>query len=344
MFKIFDIEKDTFITSQENTKNYGRSSQVYITSASYSKGNKLNPNKDERTLIYFDTNEIISGSGNGIYKYRNFITDLRLMGNGFTVSGYPLQKFWDEGIGKEFDTNIGSSWKFMGLQSGYTWDGSENNNVDEFGLEAWDSEGGDYDASTKYSVDINDNEMIFECDLTNYVNSIKSGSIQNNGIIFIADELNYNLAMNSSDNNSYERPYIIYYEDDYTIQSGSATEYDGDINNALISILHYDSSISRGDNFLSILNINEKYRVSGFTYSRELKYLENIKFKVHYETSDKEFIPYSEYTRVPVLDSFGGLTCTFNTENFPYGLYYIQFKYESDGRNIYSDKKYFMIT
>lgn len=344
MFKIFNIEKDTFISCRNGDNNYGMTSQLYINSASHDRSTTLDPHIDERTLIYFDTSDILAHGEFDSIKYRNFITDLRLVGNQFSVRTHPLLNSWDEGIGDEFVTNIGTSWNYRGIQDGFVWDGSELEIISQDGLIPWSTSGGDFDDSINYPTQIDKENMIFEVELSNYVHAVSSGSIENNGVIMVANKINYNLSMNSINNKDFDRPYLVFYKDDYVVETGSAVLYDGDTNNALIKVLNYNSRVTRGETFQCVLNIDERYRVAGFTYSRDLKYLPNIRYRVYYETSDREFIPYSEYTRVPVKNSFGGLVCSFSTENFPYGLYFVEFKYEDNfGNVIYSEKKYFMV-
>lgn len=348
MFKVYNVEKDSYISKRSPEYNQGRSGQLYIVSGSKNEGGKITPHEDKRTLVGFNANDIINDIGSGnigdyTFKLRFFLSDLRLAHNDFSVSTHPISGSWDEGIGDEFETNIGVSWKYKGLQSQYTFDESENDYdfVASSDSVAWANEGGDYDNGITYNTTINSDEMFMETDITDYIDSVNSGS-SDDGLIYIADKVNYNMAMYSSDTVAEMEPYVVAYKDEYIV-TGSAVKFDGDKSNVSIKPLHYRRTLQKGEQFNMLLDIEAQYRVAGFTYSRELEYVEDLKYRIFYNSSKYEFIPYSQYTKVPVKGQ--GLTVSFSTENFPRGSYYIEFMYEDpeSGAKTYSDKQYFRV-
>lgn len=348
MFKVYNITKDSYISKRSPEQNQGKSGQLYITSGSKNEGARIDPHEDKRTLIDFNAQDIINDIGSGsigdyTFKLRFFLSDLRLAYNDFSVSAYPISGSWDEGIGDEFETNIGVSWKYRGLQSQYTFDETENDYdfVTASGSVKWDSEGGDYNTGSIYNSTIDRDNMIMETDITNYIDDVNSGS-SDNGLIYIADKVNYNMSMYSSDTVAEMEPYVVAYKDDYIV-TGSAVQFDGDKSNIVIRPLHYKRVLQRGQQFNMLLEVESQYRVAGFTYSRELEYVEDVKYRIFYNSSKYEFVPYSEFTKVPIKGQ--GLTLSFSTENFPRGSYYIEFMYEdpNSGAKTYSDKHYFRV-
>lgn len=348
MFKVYNIDQDSYISKRSPEQNQGKSGQLYIVSGSKNEGASIDPHEDKRTLVSFNAQNIIDDVGSGsvgdyTFKLRFFLSDLRLAYNNFSVSTHPISGSWDEGIGEEFETNIGVSWKYKGLESQYTFDETENDYdfVTASGSVAWNSEGGDYDSNTTYNNMIDRDKMLMETDITDYIDSVNSGS-SNDGLIYIADKVNYNMGMYSSDSVAEMKPYVVAYKDDYVV-SGSAVEFGGDASNIVIRPLHYKRVVNKGQQFNMLLEIESQYRVAGFTYERELEYLEDVKYRIFYNSSKYEFIPYSEYTKVPVKGQ--GLTVDFSTQNFLRGSYYIEFMYEdpNSGAITYSDKHYFRV-
>lgn len=339
MFKLYNLKKDTYISKSKPTQNFGKGAQLYIQSGS----NDI----DDRTLVWFDTSEILadipSGSlGDYTFKMRHFISDIRLLGNDFSVSCHPLSGTWDEGIGDEFITNIGTSWNSLGVQNGYYWNENEFPVVNDAGLIPWNTKGGDFDPNISYNVDIFEDEMVMETDITNYILSVNNSQFDNDGLIFIADKINYKLAVNSTESRGTINPLVISYVDNQVVGTGGI-EYSGEKNNMLIKVLNYDSRVEKGQFLTMTLTIEERYRVAGFTYSRNLSYLDNIYYKIHYDVTNQELIPFSEFTKVSTNASMGGLFLDIDTEHMQRGSYWVQFKYDDGTMKSYSDKKYFIV-
>ena len=349
MFRIYTISKDTYISRRDPEQNQGRSSQLYIVSGSHDGDRALTPHDDRRTLIGLDAQSIISDIGSAsvgeyTFRVRFMLSDLRLAYNDFGVNTYALVSSWQEGIGDEFNTNVGATWEATGLSSSYlSWDeGRELDVVDSDKLKAWGSEGGDYSGSL-YPTTLDTEQMIMETDISEYVYGVNSGSINDHGLIYIASKPNYNLAMYSLQSDSELSPYVVAYKDDYNVNTGSADLFTGDSYNMYIKPVEYTKVLTKGEEFFALHTIESKYRRAGFTYEKKLMYVENLKYRIVYNTTQQEFVPLSDYTKVSVKGD--GLTTHFSTENFPRGSYYIQYVFEdtSTGTKQYSEKFYFRV-
>lgn len=351
MFKVFKISKDAYISRRNPDQNQGLSSQTYVVSSSYVGHTRVATPVDRRTLIGVDTDELIAHAGDTAsvvdfdYRVRFFVSDIRLNYNDFSITAYPLEEPWQEGIGDEFRTNIGVTWESRGTASNYVWDEGDGLVLTgSSALDPWFNEGGTYISGSAFTNTIFKEDMMMETDLNQFVEDVViSGSYPNEGLIYIADKTNINFAMYSKDSITQLSPFVIAYKDDYVVESSSVIEqYSGDTNNIFIKPVTHKSRLEKGEQFYSILDIRPQYSVAGFTYDKKLRYLENVKYKIVYNTTSQEMIPYSNYTRVPIRTD--GMTVTFSTEDFTRGSYYIQYMYEnSSGGKQYSDKHYFYI-
>jgi hypothetical protein len=174
IYKIFS-EKDTFISSNRPTQNFGRDEILEISNET--ELTSLNPDKT-RALIQFPTSQIIYLIDNIING--SFTSYLKLfLANAYIpfdyeVLGYPISKSWDMGFGRSGDE--------PNTTSGCTWNSSTS-------VLSWSNPGGDYITipSSSQSFNYISNKDL-NLDISNITTEWYSGSIPNYGILLKQDD------------------------------------------------------------------------------------------------------------------------------------------------------------
>jgi len=330
MNELKKIEHMTFIHNSEPSKNYGMSNQLYCF------------RKDEhitRTLIKFDTDKLkdLHNDDKKFINMKLYISVNRPMDTDFSISAYPLTKNWVEGLGSVHNIDDGVNWT-------------------DTGKGEWDNEGGDYDETESYDVEINDEFQYVEIELTDYLDRVFVGGEENFGIILISNETKndeplsnaYNFAMYSDNDPSGYDPFIQILDDDYVNYGDDpenetdAIKYDGEFP-IIIDPYNYKFNHEKNDFFMCQVNIKPRYSRNNLFYPENiLRYLPDIKYKMVDESRGKVIYDYSVYTKIPIREK--GLLLTVSTENLSRGNYYIVMKYEhDDGFIFYSNRVHFSI-
>lgn len=339
MNEIKRIEHMTFIHNSEPSKNYGMSNQLYC----FRKDDHIT-----RTLIKFETDKLeeLHSDDKKLINMKLYISVNRPMDTNFSITAYPLTKDWVEGLGSVHNIDDGVNWT-------------------DTGNGEWDNEGGDYDATESYNVDINDEFQYIEINLSDYLDRIFIDGEENFGIILISNETKiikegteneeevsisnaYNFAMYSDNDPSGYDPFIQILDDDYANYGSDpeketdAIEYDGEYP-IIIDPYNYKFNHEKNDFFMCQVNIKPRYSRNNLFYpENKLRYLPDIKYKMVDESRGKVIYDYSNYTKIPIRDR--GLLLTVSTRNLNRGNYYIVMKYvHNDGSIFYSNRVHFSI-
>jgi hypothetical protein len=174
IYKIFS-EKDTFISQNRSTQNFGRDEILEISNDTEFSSLQTDIT---RALIQFPTSQIIDLIDNIISG--SFISNLKLflatanIPSDYSLVGYPISKNWDMGLGRSGDEPI--------TTLGCTWLAPNQINT-------WDNDGGDYINSISSSQEFNYiSNKDLNLDITNITLEWYSGSIPNYGILIKQDD------------------------------------------------------------------------------------------------------------------------------------------------------------
>jgi len=163
IYKIFS-EKDTFISSNRPTQNFGRDEILEISN--------LSPDTT-RTLIQFPQDQIdnvinnIIGGNDFTSFLRLFLAEATIPSN-YIIQAYPILSNWTNGLGRSEDENI--------TTLGCTWVKKDNSN--------WVNEGGDFNLSLISVQSFNNlSNKDINLDLTSLVDKWHLNEIDNYGVL-----------------------------------------------------------------------------------------------------------------------------------------------------------------
>ena len=292
-------EKDTTIWSEPNQAGlYGNAGKDEIVEIGGYPDVDL-VGRASRTLIKFDTNEILDTLSNkvtGDYtsSLHLYLANASELPQEYTVLAYPILSSWVNGVGKRDDNPInltGASWKYRGNQT-----------------DLWNTLGGDYNIniSGRQTNNLKSNHDL-NIDITSIINAISASSIENHGILLKLEDIyeNYlsasiNLKYFGADSNTIFPPYLEFKWDD-SIYSSTLDELTTDV--ATIKIKNHREKYSDSDIARFNISARPKYPVRSFTtssiYLTEYKLPEETFYGIKDEFSGEMIVDFdSTYTKV----------------------------------------------
>jgi hypothetical protein len=311
MFKIYNINADASIRSDIPIKNAGFNNQLTLFNTYFSDLTltlKEFP-IESRIVMRFDAEDILSAyeldNNYDITLVMNYTT-YKVENENAIISAYPLTNSFMEGFGYNSDRI-----------EGVTWNNRTTNTP-------WQTQGSDYDSTFKIadsSIDVINRQIKF--DMSDFLSYIQTES--NNGIVLLNGQQDIiRASFYSRHSPTYGGSYIIMFKNTYQVNAGTAKLFrNGSIqyDDFIIRPLPYQSNIKKGNIFICYLTVEDAYRRTSFTYSNDVFYLPNMKYRIYDYTRSREFVFPSDNNKIPVNN---GLYIRFSTDNFPVGKYYIE--------------------
>jgi hypothetical protein len=331
-------DKDATLYSEAPTSNTGKDEILEISGYQDHTGTV----RTTRTLIYFDTQEIKeivdTKINNNPFSASLFLylAEASEIPVNFSIEGYPVSKFWDEGRGKFGDIPIdisGASWTST-LNGGQTnWISSSfvtgetgSYGPSQTGGGSWFFEisGSSVEFTQNY---LNKSNLDLNLDISSYVNSVYNEEYSNNGLILKLEndfefnsESNIKLRYFSSETNTVYRPYLEIKWDDSELITGSKLPLTGD---------NFEASVRNGkeiyfpsEEVKVRLNVRPKYPVRTFTTSSV--YLTEYYLPSESYWSVKDY--YTGETVIPFDANFTKISC--DTDGPYFKLYFNSFEPE----------------
>lgn len=323
MFKIFDIQQDTYVQALKDNANFGHQTQLYVQSGSsiYRDLDLTYPDVTTKTLIQFNSQEILDyvGGTQSLDSHSVELTfnlsNLQVKNKPFSITAHPITSSWSEGLGLEFNSL----------------------NPHTFPFDVYDSF---YNLSYSYSCSVDSPNMKMSINLNEYLRDVYENNFDDNGLAIVPNDTNiYIMGMYSKQSLTELGPKIVVYSPNEANITGSSIIFNsGSVDDKAITFksFRYDSRLKKGDTFSALFSIEEFYRRNDFDYATNKSYLEGVEYEIFNETHNQMFISRKSYNTVPIN---GGLYLSFSTENFPLGKYWVRLIYSENGKQ-YSSNKY----
>lgn len=323
MFKIFDIQQDTYVQANKQDANFGHQAQLYVQSGSsiYRDLDLTYSDVTAKTLIQFNSQEILDyvGGTQSLDSHSVELTfnlsNLQVRNKPFSITAHPITSSWSEGLGLEYNTLNPHTFPF--------------NVYDDF-----------YNLTYSYDCIVDSPIMKMTINLNDYLKDVADNNFVDNGLAIVSNDTNiFIMGMYSNQSLTELGPKIIVYSPNEAINTGSSIIFNsGSVNDKAITFksFRYDSRLIKGDTFSAMFSIEEFYKRNDFDYTTKRSYLEGVEYEIFNETHNQMFIPRKSYNTIPIN---GGLYLSFSTENFPLGKYWIRLTYTENGKQ-YSSNKY----
>ena len=347
MILFYTASKDATIYLQQPYQNTGIDEVLEISKVYYG-----DTRDNSRVLIQFDTTEISKSIANNTIASSSFTASLQLkltkaeeIPANFRIEAYQVSGSWEMGTGTRFDnlTTNGLSWYYRnGDNTSTHWyntmDGITasystfvDGNADGLGG-AWYSSSV---ATQSFSYTLDDINL----DVTKFIKSWNSGSIQNNGLIlkfpnsYETDTVDYGTIkfFSKETNTIYQPKLVITYPE--TATSGSLIDITNFAASSSYDVVYrcyspnLKTSYTKGQKVSIKVDARELYPIKQFnsTFAYQVKYyLPNEAYYAVMDTLTKEFIiNYSPNTKV--LRGVRNNMINLNFTNWPIGRNYTLF-------------------
>jgi hypothetical protein len=328
MFRLFELTQDTYIQAERDNVNFGLQAQLYIMSGSsqYRDINLSYPEITSKTLVQFDTNQVLSFMGGTASLASQSvdllfnISNLKIKSKPYVINAYPITSSWSEGIGVEDTTN----------------------NLETFPFTVSDIF---YDTNYAYPCVVDEDRMTMTISLNQYMQDLSDGLFPDNGLVIQSDDDHiYTLAMFSKDSRTELGGRVLVSAPPVTEVTGSAELYNSgsvEMNAIYFQPYGHNPRIRRGGLFQCLFSVENFFERVGFsTHYAYNRYLEGVQIEIFSETHGVYVVPPLPTITVPVNN---GLLVSFNTTGFPYAKYSYRLLYTQEGITHHSERFTFWV-
>lgn len=300
IYKLF-TEKDSTIYSENNSKNSGLDSILEI--SRINSDNYVTESASSRFLIKFSASEISSlisesiGSGNFKSYLKLYLAQASELPKDYTIIGYPISESWDVGTGRFNDTPItqnGVSWTYRTYNTSSLWRSSSFSPSVTASFTPSNPGGGNWYTSSFVTQSFGIyNEKDLSLDITNIVRLWNSGTIPNNGMIFMLSGSTFergdlfSLKYFSRDTNTIYPPILEFRWDDSSYAAPTASILTNE--NMLVSLDNNNVEYNKESVKRFRVSVRDKYPTRTFTTSSLYSVV--------------KFLPTSSYYAVKDLDT-----------------------------------------
>jgi len=310
MYKRQLLGKDAFISSSEPYKNYGKSRQLYVTKTNTDSSGRfvLDKDQEKRSVFWVDIDQILSE-----------ISDLNqgTVEVSFPVSNYlsndPEFKVVCHPLTKSFYENYGSD--VADVSTPVNWYGATT-------VDQWTTEGGDFDDNVIIPSKFDKQNSIYTVDLTEFIKTYDEQSYH--GFILVADGMNRNFAMYSSESD-YAVPYVNIFENTFSIETEDNILAFPNTEVPEILLRSQKYRYRKGETLEVRISLNRRYATKSFESSAKRFYSPNLKYRLVDVARNRLIVDYRDETKISVTPI--GNVLRMNLDN----LYHINDKYFSRG-------------